>query len=62
MSWQEVDIESVRIHHTTRPTADQPHASTETAAEMEPFVQLSPLFTCFVWFVIVLVVAVVDGF
>ena len=33
-----------------------------TAAEMEPFVQLSPLFTSFVWFVIVLVVVVVDGF
>ena len=28
MSWQQVDIESVRIHHTTRPSADQPHAST----------------------------------
>ena len=49
----------------TRP--DQPLISLMrqlgTAAEMEPFVQLSPLFTSFVWFVIVLVVVVVvDGF
>ena len=54
MSWQRLHIESVRIHQRTRPTADQPHASTRTAAEMEPrffflvqdFLSFSPVFGC----------------
>ena len=54
MSWQRLHIESVRIHQRPRPTADQPHASTRTAAEMEPrvlfprsrFLSFSAVFGC----------------